>query len=78
MTWTTAARRLVALVIVPVAVTTSAHLGTAPAAQAATVVPDGSTQASAAASCWEVKQVEPSATDGVYWLLTPQLRTPTQ
>ncbi|MGQ2937092.1 fibrinogen-like YCDxxxxGGGW domain-containing protein [Aeromicrobium sp.] len=78
MTWTTAARRLVALVIIPVAVTTSVHLGTAPAAQAGTVVPDGSTQASAAASCWEVKQVEPSATDGVYWLLTPQLRTPTQ
>jgi hypothetical protein len=44
----------------------------------ATVVPDGRTEASAAASCWEVKQVDPSASDGVYWLLTPQLRTPTQ
>ncbi len=49
---------------------------TAQAAQ--TVVPDGSSQASAAASCWEVKQVKPSATDGSYWILTPALRTPTQ
>lgn len=59
-----------------VAVTTVA--GVAPTAQAAIVVPDGSSQATAAASCWEAKQVKPSATDGVYWLLTPQLRTPTQ
>ena len=60
------------------AVVVTGLTGVVPAAQAATVVPDGSTQASAAASCWEVKQVKPSATDGVYWLLTPQLRTPTQ
>ncbi|RZI80148.1 MAG: hypothetical protein EOO67_19720, partial [Microbacterium sp.] len=57
-------------------VAVTALVGVAPAAQAAPVVPDGSSQASAAASCWEVKQVKPSATDGVYWLLTPQLRTP--
>ena len=49
-----------------------------PTAQAATFVPDGSSPATAAASCWEVKQVKPSAADGTYWLLTPQLRTPTQ
>jgi hypothetical protein len=60
------------------AVVVTGLTGVVPAAQAATVVPDGSSQASAAASCWEVKQVKPSATDGVYWLLTPQLRTPTQ
>lgn len=60
------------------AVATGLLVGVGPAAQAATVVPDGSSEASAAASCWEVKQVKPSATDGVYWLLTPQLRTPTQ
>lgn len=48
------------------------------ASQAATFVPNGSSPASAAASCWEVKKVEPSAQDGQYWLLTPMLRTPTQ
>ena len=47
-------------------------------ASAASVVPDGSSAGSAAASCWEVKQVAPSSPDGLYWLLTPQLRTPTQ
>jgi hypothetical protein len=48
----------------------------AQAAEPAAVVRDGSTQTSAAASCWEAKQVKPSATDGVYWLQTPQLVTP--
>ncbi len=49
-----------------------------PSASGASVVPDGSSAGSAAASCWEVKQVAPSSPDGLYWLLTPQLRTPTQ
>ncbi|MCR4514085.1 fibrinogen-like YCDxxxxGGGW domain-containing protein [Aeromicrobium sp. 50.2.37] len=61
-----AASLVVALVVAP------------PAAQAAPTTPDGASPEAAAASCWEVKQAEPSATDGVYWLLTPQLRTPTQ
>lgn len=39
---------------------------------------DGSTQAKAGASCWEIKQNKPSATNGTYWLLTPQLQVPTQ
>jgi hypothetical protein len=39
-------------------------------------VPDGSSEARAAASCWEVKQVTPSAPDGVYWLWTPDLVAP--
>ncbi len=62
-----------------VSATTVASLAGVPsAASAAQVVPDGSSAASAAASCWEVKQVAPSSPDGLYWLLTPQLRTPTQ
>ncbi|MBN9613878.1 MAG: hypothetical protein J0H64_10595, partial [Actinobacteria bacterium] len=35
--------------------------------------PDGLTQASAAASCWEIKQNTPNAPSGVYWLATPAL-----
>jgi hypothetical protein len=49
---------------------------TRPAGAAAPV--DGATQATAAASCWEIKQDKPSAPDGVYWILTPQLQVPTQ
>ena len=51
----------------------------APVTSAAAATPrDGTTQATAAASCWEIKQEVPSSTDGVYWLLTPQLTAPTQ
>ena len=40
--------------------------------------PDGLTQASAAASCWEIKQNTPNAPSGVYWLATPALGGPQQ
>ena len=39
---------------------------------------DGLTQATAAASCWEIKQNTADAPDGVYWILTPQLEVPTK
>lgn len=39
---------------------------------------DGSTAASAAASCWEIKQTNPSLASGVYWLLTPSMPAPEQ
>lgn len=45
---------------------------------AAAVTYDGSSSSTAAASCWGIKQLKPSATDGLYWLLTPQLVTPRQ
>nr|WP_254450703.1 fibrinogen-like YCDxxxxGGGW domain-containing protein [Aeromicrobium stalagmiti] len=32
----------------------------------------------AAASCWEIKQLNSASPDGVYWILTPQLQVPTQ
>lgn len=37
---------------------------------------DGSSPERAAASCWEVRQTDPGATSGRYWLLTPQLQAP--
>jgi hypothetical protein len=38
----------------------------------------GTTAASAAASCWEVKQARPTATSGAYWLLTSRMAQPQQ
>ena len=40
--------------------------------------PDGLSEGTAAASCWEIKQRDPSSTDGVYWLVTPELGAPQQ
>ena len=42
-------------------------------ASAATASPDGLSEATAAASCWEIKQDTPAAPSGVYWLNTPKL-----
>ncbi|MDO4244209.1 MAG: fibrinogen-like YCDxxxxGGGW domain-containing protein [Actinomyces sp.] len=43
-----------------------------------TVVRDGLTPATAAASCWEIKQDDPDSADGAYWLVTPQMSAPQQ
>ena len=50
------------------------------AAPAAAVepVPLGSESYAAAGSCWEIKQQDPSAVDGAYWLLTSQMPAPQQ
>ncbi|QMV86133.1 hypothetical protein HW450_05305 [Corynebacterium hindlerae] len=58
-------------------------LGVPPVAQSAdvvagSVVRDGTTSATAAASCWEIKQQAPQSKDGVYWLYTPQMSAPAQ
>ncbi|MFC0682446.1 fibrinogen-like YCDxxxxGGGW domain-containing protein [Lysobacter korlensis] len=47
-------------------------------ASAADSLPDGLTSATAAGSCWEIKENDPSAQNGVYWLLTPALKAPEQ
>jgi len=38
----------------------------------------GAASDTAAGSCWEIKQQNPSATSGVYWLLTPAMPAPQQ
>ncbi|MGC4110223.1 MAG: PKD domain-containing protein [Nocardioides sp.] len=38
----------------------------------------GSTSDTAAGSCWEIKQLNPSSTSGVYWVLTPAMAAPQQ
>lgn len=63
-------------VLTPVVVMSGLAALNSPASAAAQL--DGQTPATAAASCWEIKQTTPSAPDGVYWILTPQLKVPTQ
>ena len=38
----------------------------------------GTTSADAAASCWEIKQLDPASPDGIYWLRTDTLVRPEQ
>ncbi|WP_165912785.1 fibrinogen-like YCDxxxxGGGW domain-containing protein [Tamaricihabitans halophyticus] len=47
-------------------------------AQAQQAKPTGRSAADAAASCWEAKQNDSRAQDGVYWLQTPELIAPEQ
>ena len=47
-------------------------------ASAAIGTHDGSSSDKAAASCYEVKQVNPSASSGTYWLYTPAMSGPAQ
>jgi hypothetical protein len=50
------------------------------AAVAASVIapPDGRSAATAAASCWDIKQLNAAAPNGIYWLTTPTLGAPDQ
>ena len=65
-----------ALIIVLLSAFPAAALVGSPAQSA--VVIDGSAAHRAAASCWEIKQNQPGAPDGRYWLITPQLQAPSQ
>src|SRR3954451_13234822 len=38
----------------------------------------GTSAATAAGSCWEIKQQRPTVADGAYWLLTPTMAEPAQ
>lgn len=42
------------------------------------VARDGLSAATAAASCWDIKQRNPAASDGTYWLQTPAMDAPAQ
>jgi hypothetical protein len=55
-----------------------ASLVYAPASSAATPPALGAAASTAAPSCWWIKQVNPSAADGIYWLQTPALVAPQQ
>ncbi|MFI7579587.1 fibrinogen-like YCDxxxxGGGW domain-containing protein [Kocuria kalidii] len=73
---TRAARSKTSLGIATV-MTVAATLLTAAPVSAATAPPvDGKSAASAAASCWEIKQKDPASASGVYWLVTPAMTAP--
>ncbi|WP_166355372.1 fibrinogen-like YCDxxxxGGGW domain-containing protein [Phytoactinopolyspora limicola] len=64
--------------VLAVSTLTASMLVAVSAQSGAAAAPDGQTQFTAAASCWEIKQNTPSAQDGVYWLITPTLKAPEQ
>lgn len=74
--------RLINVAFLSVAmVATMSFLMPLPAAQADDEPPagptiDGLSQGTAGASCWEIKQKNQNAADGIYWLLTPTLVAP--
>lgn len=82
MNTTTPRRSRIARVSAGAAVAVAALIGSLltplAATSAATPLPDGLTQETAAGSCWEVKQNYPASPDGIYWLVTPQLVAPAQ
>ena len=55
-------------------------LALSPVAAQAAVDPlhDGLSEATAAASCWEIKQNNPRSSDGTYWLQTATMDAPGQ
>ena len=59
-------------------VSTLTPLSPAAAADPAARAVDGKTQHTAAASCWEIKQKDPTAASGAYWLVTPAMDAPQQ
>jgi trimeric autotransporter adhesin len=72
--WSVAAGVVALLAAVPVFTTIARD-----AAEANTSLPgDGTTSASAGASCWGIKQAHPSSANGIYWLNTAALERPTQ
>lgn len=71
-------RRGRAALILATVVALGASLLTAGPAMATGELPDGRSLATAAGSCWEIKQNDPSASTGIYWILTPALRAPEQ
>ena len=77
-------RRLAAALVVALVAATSVVAGPAPVASApgteqlaAVAAPgDGTTAASAGASCWGIKQQHPTSPTGTYWLWTASLDRP--
>ena len=64
------------LALAPMAHAVGAGQGDTAPGQA--TVRDGSSAATAAASCWDIKQRNPEAADGAYWLQTPAMDRPAQ
>lgn len=77
MSTSRALSRIIGLITAVVLVFSGIVVGSIPAS-AASPKGDGAAAETAAASCWEIKQDNPSASDGTYWLLTPNMDAPDQ
>jgi len=71
-------RRCLALVLASITGCGMAALSPAVAKAAVDPLHDGLTEATAAASCWEIKQKDPRSADGTYWLQTSTMVAPGQ
>ena len=54
------------------------HGNPPPVSPGQTVLHDGLSAATAAASCWDIKQRDPNSQSGTYWLQTPAMDAPAQ
>lgn len=75
--------RSVVLVKIVVTLLVATVLGLVPTSAAVAVQPIdpaviGDSPDNAAGSCWEIKLIRPTASDGTYWLLTPEMSEPRQ
>ena len=76
---TTGQRCLASLVALALAITAAVTTVSVPAvADQAIRTGDGTTSATAGASCWGIKRDFPTSPSGTYWLLTPALDRPAQ
>jgi hypothetical protein len=70
-------RRLIAaLIAASTLIATVVVTGEVASAQTGPIAGDGTTSGTAGASCWGIKQQNPSATDGVYWLNNAAMEAP--
>nr|WP_280926416.1 fibrinogen-like YCDxxxxGGGW domain-containing protein [Rothia sp. RSM42] len=72
------AKKYAAFALAFVTALSAAPLTPTTPASAVTGTHDGSSSDQAAASCYKVKQVNPSASSGTYWPYTPQMSDPAQ
>ena len=73
-----AARTLAPVLVIALLVSGLTAIARPARAQEGPTPPDGLSAPTAAASCWEIKQHDPSAESGTYWLVTPTLVAPEQ
>ena len=69
---------LLALTIVGASMMATNSVAAAPPLPSPTTIHTGATAADAGPSCWAIKQSFPASATGLYWLLTPALKTPQQ
>jgi hypothetical protein len=72
------AKAMLAVLVTVAALPLVGVVASGPAGAATPAAGDGTSEVTAGASCWGIKQQHPSSANGVYWLNTPALERPTQ